>query len=242
MKVTHLVLLVLFLSGALLFSQEAGTEGRIPTIEELYLENPSLIAVVEQANSTDRDTRLLALDDIETLLKAGEIAGNEDELLSVLDFLVSDGTDRVVLEANRQVNNFPMVRRKSAELMGLLGRDATDPDIIEQAQESLVDVLLRDNEVMVKAEAAYALGIVGKDETGDILQVLSDVIHRQSTLAPDDNFAYAVTLAIDKIANDSASKLDYHAYTALVTIMQGNYTRMVKDKALEVMQNLKKNY
>ena len=42
-------------------------------------------------------------------------------------------------------------------------------------------------------------------------------------------------LAIDKLAAKNNGIRDFRAYTTLVTIMQGNYTRRVKDKAFEVM-------
>ncbi len=92
---------------------------------------------------------------------------------------------------------------------------------------------------MGKAEAAYALGIIGLDEDGLVVKTLSEIISSQTAAAPDNNFAFAVCLAIDKIAQKNQGIRNYQAYTALVTIMQGNYTRKVKDKAFEVLQNLK---
>ena len=239
MKQRRLTALLFLSVGLIIYGQEADEERRIPTIEELYLENPSLMAVVEQANSPDRDSKLLALDDIETLIESGEIQDNSAEVLTVLEFLSSEGVNRVVREGARVVNNYPMVRRKSLELLGRMGQESTDPELIEQVQNIVLDALLEDREVMNKSEAAYALGLIGRDEDGLVVRILSDIILRQTAIWPDNNFAYAVALAIEKIAEQAEGVLDYHAYTSLVTIMQGSYTRKVKDKALEVMQKLK---
>ena len=92
---------------------------------------------------------------------------------------------------------------------------------------------------MVKAEAAYALGVIGDYDEGIVLEVISEDMRKQTAIAPDNNYAYAVVLAIDKLAAKNDGIQDFRAYTTLVTIMQGNYTRRVKDKAFEVMRTIR---
>ena len=46
-------------------------------------------------------------------------------------------------------------------------------------------------------------------------------------------------MAIDAIAKNAKGVNSYKAYSALIKITQSNYTKKVKDKAYEVMQNLK---
>jgi hypothetical protein len=103
----------------------------------------------------------------------------------------------------------------------------------------LLDILSFDDEVMVKAEAVYGLGVIGNNDEGVVTEVIADSIRRQSSVAPDNNYAFATALAIEKLADKSQDMRDFRAYTALVTIMQGNYTRKVKDKALEVLQKIR---
>jgi len=243
MKITWaLVLIFLLAFGFYTAAQESGGSRRIPTVEELYLRHPSLAAVMEKATSTDRDTKLLALDDIEEMIETGNMGKDEgDGVYDMLTILSAEGTSTVRLENHRLVNNFPIVRRRAVELMGRMARESADDDRKQGAIDSIILVLERDDEVMVKSEAAYALGVIGDDKDGKIVRMLAEIIARQSTVAPDNNFAYAVTLAIDKIAKENNGIKDYRGYTALVTIMQGNYTRKVKDKAFEVLQSLK-NY
>ena len=95
-----------------------------------------------------------------------------------------------------------------------------------------VDLVTLDNWIRYDGSGASTLD-------GLVVETLSEIISSQTAAAPDNNFAYAVCLAIDKIAQKNQGIRNYRAYTALVTIMQGNYTRKVKDKAFEVLQNLK---
>jgi hypothetical protein len=240
-KIGPLLIITLFMMGAFIaHSQSPEDSTRVPTVEELYLlGKPTLMAIVEQATSADRETKLLALDDIETIIEQGEFSGEASEILYMLDYLSAEGVRRREREENRTTNYFPLVRRRAVELIGRLGKESTNQEVVERARVILLDIIRKEEEVMVKAEAAYALGTIGLDDDGLVVRTLSLTVASQTAAAPDNNFAFAVCLAIDKIAQKNQGIRNYEAYTALVTIMQGNYTRRVKDKAFEVLQNLK---
>jgi hypothetical protein len=208
-------------------------------IEELYLDYPSLLGVIELAKASDRESKLQALNDIEKIVGGDGITADDRGILELLEYLSGEGVARTVRENRRTVNYYPIVRRRAIELMGKLGAKTTDDDVVRLAIDTLLDVLIRDPEVMVKAEAAYALGVIGVDDEGRVVRTLADMISRQTAVGPDNNFAYAVCLAIDMLARKNQGIRHYQAYTALVTIMQGNYTRAVKEKAFEVLQALK---
>jgi len=216
---------------------------RVPTIEELYLTNPRAMSVKEQALSFDGDIKLQALGDIEKWMGEGKLKGEDEaSVQAILIGLAHEGTRYGVVEERRLVNYYPMVRRKAAELLGKLGSETGDQDIRRITKFSLVDILVFDVEVMVKAEAAYAIGVMGigdEDDDRVVMEVMADSIRKQTTLAPDNNYAYAVALAIEKIADKNQGMRDFRAYTTLVTIMQGNYTRKVKEKAYEVLEKVR---
>jgi hypothetical protein len=229
---------MLLLAAALAGAQERST--RVPTIEELYLTNPWVMSVREQALSFDGDIKLQALTDIEARMGDGKLPG-EDELSvqAILLGLSREGTRYGVVEDRRLVNYYPMVRKKAAELLGRLGSVTSDEVVRNNAMMGLVDILIFDDEVMVKAEAVYGLGVIGDEADGFIAEVLADSIRKQTALAPDNNYAYATALAIEKLSDRNRGMRDFRAYTTLVTIMQGNYTRKVKDKAYEVLQKIR---
>ena len=66
-KIGQLIIVTIFAFSALnAYTQESEESTRVPTVEELYLlGKPTLMAIVEQATSSDRETKLRALDDIE---------------------------------------------------------------------------------------------------------------------------------------------------------------------------------
>jgi len=130
------------------------------------------------------------------------------------------------------VNNFPEVRRRAANLLGRVGT----PD----AKNALVRVLLIDEEPVVKAEAAYALGVIGNNDNDEVVQALSFAYNKEDPSHPDNNYGYAMCLAIEKLAQKSSGGLkDPAAYQILVKIAQGNYLRTVRTKALQVLDELK---
>jgi len=130
------------------------------------------------------------------------------------------------------VNNFPELRRQACKILGEIGSD--------RARTALITMLLSESDATVKAEAAYALGIIGNDEKGDATGAIGWMIERDDSLTPDNNFAYAAILALERIAIKNNGLKNAAGYTALVTIAQGNYLRTVKDKALEVIKGMGK--
>jgi hypothetical protein len=57
---------------------------------------------------------------------------------------------------------------------------------------------------------------------------------------PDNNFAFASLLAFEKLAKKNNGLQDPTSFQAIVEISQGNYIRAVKEKALQVLDELKK--
>jgi hypothetical protein len=243
MKFTRIFLIfsILFIITIMpLLSQD--NDERVPTIEELYLEEPELLLISEYANTVDRETNLLALEQIELMIKENRMGDNEAVVLGILNQLAQSGTTRVAMENNRVINYFPMVRKKATELIGLLGSETGDDDLELNAEIMLIHILTNDIEVMVKSEAAFALGVIGLNQNGGALSAISKQIRYQTATAPDNNFAFAVILAIEKIAEAQDGLDDYEGYAALIAVMQGSYNQMVREKALEVLNNMKQYY
>jgi hypothetical protein len=180
------------------------------SIEEIYLQNPELMVIREQVLSDDLQTELQALEGIDGLIKGGTV-NNEIENL-----LISLGESWSA----------------SKKYLGQIGTD--------KAREALITILLSESDDTVRAEAAYALGIIGRDEKGDATGAIAWVIDKEDPVSPDNNFAYAATLAFEKIAEKNHGLKNSAGYAALIKIAQGNYIRTVKDKALEVIKGMKK--
>jgi HEAT repeat protein len=218
---------------AVLSAQQTGSQPtqKEITIEELFLQSVEFQILREKAFSGDYDVKMSSLDDLEKKVNDGSYKGSDQQIEFVLEYLALEGSARTTREAGRLVNNFPEVRRRAANLLGRVGSD--------DAKNALVRVLLIDEEPVVKAEAAYALGVIGKNDNNEVVQALSYTYNKEDPSKPDNNFGYALCLAIEKLAKKTGGIKDPAAYQMLVKIAGGNYLRTVKTKALQVLDELK---
>lgn len=221
--------LVLAALGVAALASAQGT-GRELTVEELYLRDIEFQILREKAFSSDREIKLQVLDELEQTIQKGGV-DDPDKIEFVLEYLGMEGTSRRVRESARVINYYPEVRRRAANLLGQLGG--------EKAKNALIAIILADDEPMVKAEAAYALGVVGLNESNETVEVLLMTLERENPEMPDNNLAYAVCLAMEKIGEKNNGIREPEAYRALVRIAQGTYIKTVKRKALQTLDVLK---
>jgi len=229
---------ILLMACALLFamalsiplSAQKKTGDKELTIEELFLKSVEFQILREKAFSEDYDMKMSALDDLDKKINDGSVGDNAAQVQFVLEYLSLEGTARMVRENKRQINYFPEVRRRAANMLGKLGTP--------EAQKALINVLLGDVEPMVKAEAAYGIGSIGLNENNEATQAIAFAYDKEDPSKPDNNYAFAVALAMEKLGKKSGVK-DPAAYRTLVKIAQGNYIRSVKLKAMQVLESMK---
>jgi HEAT repeat protein len=228
----RLLLVAAGLTAAVLLG--AQSRERELTVEELYLRDIEFQILSEKAFSNSREIKLDVLDEIEVMIEEGTV-DDPDKVEFVLEYLGMEGTARRVRESARLINYYPEVRRRSANLLGRLGG--------ERAKNALVSILLIDDEPMVKAEAAYALGLIGMNDGNEVVRALLYTLENEDPQMPDNNLAYAVCLAVEKIVEANDGNLEPAAYAdlarTLVHIAQGNYIKTVRRKALQTLEVLK---
>ncbi len=221
------------LSPAQQQSSDTNAQNKELTIEELFLQSVEFQILREKAYSDDYEIKMSALDDLDKKISDGSYKSGDQQVEFVLEYLVLEGSGRTTREGGRLVNNFPEVRRRAANILGRVGTT--------EAKNALVRVLLIDQEPAVKAEAAYGLGVIGKNDNNDVVQALAFTYNKEDPTKPDNNFGYALCLAIEKLAKKTPGGIkDPAAYQMLVRIAQGNYLRTVKAKAMQVLDDLKK--
>jgi hypothetical protein len=229
--VTIAVILVIF-AATFAFAQDTKTStSKELTIEELFLKSVEFQILREKAFSDDYAVKMNALDNLEKMLKDKGVGDNKTQVEFVLEYLSMEGSLHIVREDRRQVNNFPEVRRRAA---GLLGQLSTP-----EALRALVTVLLGDEEPMVKAEAAYGIGVIGLNDKNEAVEALAFALDREDPTKPDSNFAFAICLAIEKICQKTGGTTDPTAYRTLVKIAQANFNKTTKAKALQVIDSMK---
>lgn len=226
----------IFVVAGLVIASMLGAQAteRELTVEELYLRDIEFQILSEKAFSDNREIKLDVLDEIEIMIEEGQV-DDPDKVEFVLEYLGMEGTARRVRENARLINYYPEVRRRSANLLGRLGG--------KKAKDALVSILLIDDEPMVKAEAAYALGVIGMNDGNEVVRALLYTLENEDPQMPDNNLAYAVCLAVEKIVEANDGELDSAAYAdlarTLVRIAQGNYIKTVRRKALQTLEILK---
>ncbi len=202
------------------------------TVEEFYLQNIEMVIIKEQAATLDRDSKLMALKNIQEMIEEGKVTDGDPEVHYVLDYLAQEGIGREINESGRMINNMPIVRKEACTLLGELGG--------EDAKNTLVDITLKDDEPMVLSEAVYALGKLGINDNNQVSQAVASILLKRNTIAPDDNLAYSALLSFEKIAEANSGLSDPLAFQAIIAIASGNYIRPVKMKANEVLNKLRK--
>jgi len=233
-RIVAAVLLAL-LCSVHLFSQEE--EERASTIEDVFLRQQIELQILRsQARSTDRETKLFALDTVAEMAESGEVESSP-ELFNILQTLATEGTRNEVRSAGRVINNYPVVRARAASILGQVGG--------EQAQRVLLTIVREDPEPMVLSEAIYALGQIGPLENADEVSdhIVYTLTRENAKITPDNNLAIATLLALQSLfeAGMEFESSDQLADTVgLILDISTNYSyiTIVRNRARAVLETL----
>jgi hypothetical protein len=203
--------------------------GKETTIEESYLrESIELMIIRETARAESREQKLIALEYIRDAINRGN---KNDEIRQTLDYLSREGRNSVNRQNGRVINNFPDVRRQATKYLGQLGT--------EEAQRSLMDLTLYENEPMVIQEAIKSLGDIGFNENNETIAHIVWIVRKFDNLNPDNLMAIATIDAFEKIAKKNNGLRSPEAYQILLRIADGNYVTPVKERAKQLMADLR---
>ncbi len=233
----HVFVLIVVLSlffGTNVFGQSGdGSQREEQTIEELYLSQDIELQIIRgQALSNDRQLKFLALQSIRASVEDGTLTEENPGLFVILQALATEGTARQVRSEGAVINNFPEIRRQSAQLLGEIGG--------ERSQQVLLTILQEDPEPMVLAEAVYALGTIGINDDNETLNNIVFMLRRENAReAPDNNLAFASLLALEKIAQRQGGISDPETINVVLEVAAGAYVRDVRLKAIDVINKLR---
>ncbi len=232
--VTALALLIL--AGAASHAQ-TGEEERPATIEDVFLRQQIEMQILaSQARSTDYENKLLALETIRRMHENGNLQTGS-QTFQIVQLLATEGTSNQVRQAGRVINNYPVVRKEAAALLGDIGG--------REAQEVLLGVIRDDPEPMVLAEAIYALGKIGPEGNSDMVanHIVHTLIRENARVAPDNNLALATLLALQRLFESGMEFEDPERLRDTVGIIidistNYRYITMVRDRARDVLARL----
>ncbi len=226
------VVMVFLLSAAGVVAED---NGQLMTVEELFLSDDITVQILrEQVTSPRRDMKADALETIREMVEAGEIDENDEAMITMLQILALDGSRwRITDGGGVFVRRNPDIRRDAAELLGRIGG--------RRAEIVLRQVLRRDEEPMVLAEAMYALGRTGVDDAGRSATQMAQVLVREHAREhPDNNLMYSTLLALERLAENGYRGIaESTLISSLVDITHGPYTRLVRDQARSVLDSMR---
>jgi hypothetical protein len=203
------------------------------TIEELYLQSQVKVKIIKaEAESIDREMKMIAIQDIEELINDGQIPQDDKQMVGILSSLGSEGISNQVIEQGAVINDFPIVRKEATRLLGEIGGD--------YAREALINVMISEPEPMVLSEAVVALSKVGSDEQGIVLAVITDAMRSQTAVNKDNNFANAFILAVENLAQSNGGLDDNRVFEELTKIAdtRSGYITVVRKKAFDLLKDL----
>ena len=230
MKIRGLISIIAVLTLALpLWAQEDNSD---QTIEELYLQSTlktQIIAV--EANSPERDIKMIALADIDGMINDGSAADNA-EIVQILGKLSGEGVTNVVREQGHVVNDFPDVRREAARLLGEIGT--------EDAARQLNSILLTDPEPMVTSEAITAISKIEVEDKSARNKAMAAAIYRQTAIKKDNNFAYAFLQSVENVVKREGGISDPMIFEEIAKIADARqgYNKIVRERAFKLLKDL----
>ncbi|MCL1812020.1 MAG: HEAT repeat domain-containing protein [Treponema sp.] len=199
------------------------------TVEESYLqESVENMIIREQSRSESREMKMIALSYIGDAIDRGN---KSEEVRKALEYMSLEGTINRTQENGRLVNNYPDVRRESVKYLGLLGT--------EEAKDTLLTIIYYDNEPMVLQEAIKSIGDIGIDDNGKSIATIAWIVQKFDNTVPDNLLALSAIETIEKLAKNSSKTLDPSAVQMLIRIAEGNYIRVVQERAKQVLGNLR---
>ena len=221
---------ILLIMAAVLVSFAAAQTGRQMTPEESYLmETMEVMIITQTARMSSLDQKLLALEYIGDALNRGN---NNDQIRETLVYLVSEGTRiNQTRENGRLINNYPIVRRHAARYLGQIGT--------EEARQALITVIQAESEPMVIQEVIKSLGDIGVNVNNDAVDSITWVVSRFDNTNPDNMMALATIDAFEKIAKQNSGLNSTDAINLLLRIASGLYMSPVKERARQLLAELR---
>lgn len=221
------IMVVIILSTA--FAQTGPAQRREMTVEEAYLQEAiEMMIIRETARGNTREIKMISLEHIGEALERGS---TNDEIRQTLEFLALEGRTTITREAGRVVNNFPDIRRQAVRLLGQVGT--------EEAAQSLLEVLLAENEPIVIQEAIRSLGEIGINNNNQTVTHIAWVFERFDNTNPNNLMAIATIDTFERLAMNNNGMISPEAFRTLFRIIDGNYITPVRERARQLLADLR---
>lgn len=230
-------LLALILIGSDLAAQSAGSSA-LPEQpggpEDSWQQRDMKTDLIEgYISSGNPDHKLEALDWISRMIEEDAAASDNIRLAEQLETLALEP----FLNPRREgmvpslENDHPLVRKKTAVVLGDLGG--------QPAADILVNMLKLEGNPDVLKDVMYSLGRIALNENMEVTRQIGTTLRSMDRRGEVDNeLAYASLFAIHRIALNELPSGDEQIYDTLLLLYDEKFSRLVHEKAREVLELL----
>ena len=228
----HLLLTIgLLAAGSILFAQQQSVKKSNTTESETSVENEYLNDVdgdiiMSLANSDELDNKLVALQYLQSAIEEGNTS---DTVIRALDQLAGEGLFTQSTTKGRVMNNFPEIRRQACLLMSKVPT--------EHSKNTLISIVVADNEPMVMAAAVQSLGIIGINNNDETIDAIAFANRRNQVLNPTSSLALEVLNTFELLADSTENKKTMIDAVARIST-DYNYVTPVRQRAYKLLKKL----
>lgn len=233
MKMAKKLLLTLGLlaAGSMVFAQQQSVKKSNTTESETSVENEYLNDVdgdiiMSLANSDELDNKLVALQYLQSAIEEGNTS---DTVIHALDQLAGEGLFTQSTTKGRVMNNFPEIRRQACLLMSKVPT--------EHSKNTLISIVVADNEPMVMAAAVQSLGIIGINNNDETIDAIAFANRRNQVLNPTSSLALEVLNTFELLADSTENKKTMIDAVARIST-DYNYVTPVRQRAYKLLKKL----
>lgn len=180
------------------------------------------------AMRSDRAGQLEAVRMVSRLLEQGSIRADDADAVEIVRYVLGAG---VTIVNPAGGSDFPLVRMEAARLLArLAGTDARDV---------LYDVIRRDHEPVVVAEAIRAVASMDAAPEEQFYDIMTARIRTMNHGSPDDRLAFTILESVLQMHDSAWQVEDPDLYEGIIGIARGEYVAAVRRKAVEVLETLR---
>lgn len=220
-------------AGSVLFAQQQSvkkantnnTETET-SVENEYLNDVDGEIIMSLANSDDLDNKLVALQYLQSAIEEGNTS---DTVIQALDQLAGEGLTTQSRTNGRLTNNYPEIRRQACLLMAKVPT--------EHSKNTLISIVVADNEPMVMAAAVQSLGVIGINNNDETVDAIAFANRRNQVLNPTSSLALEVLNTFEMLADSTENKKTMiDAVTRIST--DYHYVTPVRQRAYKLLKQL----
>ncbi|MDR1149678.1 MAG: HEAT repeat domain-containing protein [Spirochaetaceae bacterium] len=202
------------------------------SIEESYLQKSvEMMIIREQAISSDRDAKFLALEYLRQMIEDGT---DPKEIQPLLAHMALEGVVNKTRDEGRVANNYPDIRMKAVEYLGSIKT--------KESSDTLLRVMMADNEPTIVSTAVRSLGKLGFNDNNYTVNAILYVFSHYDNIRPDNVLALSVIDTCNTLSQNDDVK-NVAVYSMLMRISSNAaYIKPVRDYAGRTLAKLyKKN-